>query len=96
MVEHDKSGRLLGQRHVDDAQTLRLPGVQILRIKHSDRSSSCFTHHNVARSTGIPLKALKGRGDCARPHGAAADDAPPRGERLRGRTSQGAAPQINY
>src|SRR5690606_19544391 len=41
VVEHDQAGRLLGERHVDDGQALRLPCVQTLRIKHSDRSSSC-------------------------------------------------------
>jgi hypothetical protein len=41
VVEHDKSGRLLRERHVDDGQALRLPCVQTLRIKHCDRSSSC-------------------------------------------------------
>ncbi|MGX1121276.1 hypothetical protein RKD37_006639 [Streptomyces ambofaciens] len=38
VVQHDQSGRLLGECHVDDGKALRLPGVQILRIKHSDRS----------------------------------------------------------
>ena len=41
VVEHDQTGRLLGERHVDDSQALRLPCVQTLRIKHCDRSSSC-------------------------------------------------------
>lgn len=38
VVQHDQSGRLLGECHVDDGKALRLPGVQILRIKHGDRS----------------------------------------------------------
>ena len=41
VVEHDKTGRLLRERHVDDGQAFRLPCVQTLRIKHCDRSSSC-------------------------------------------------------
>lgn len=41
VVEHDQAGRLLGQRHVDDGQALRVPFVQTLRISHGYRSSLC-------------------------------------------------------
>lgn len=58
VVEHDKSGRLLGKRHVDDSQPLRLPCVQTLRIKHLDRSSSCSyctTPRRAGHSRPTPL-----------------------------------------
>ncbi|GAA3238517.1 hypothetical protein GCM10020256_58910 [Streptomyces thermocoprophilus] len=57
VVEHDKSGRLLGERHVDDGQALRLPCEQTLRIKHLDRSSSCSPGATRSAAPEFPFRA---------------------------------------
>lgn len=57
VVEHDQSGRLLGERHVHHGQALRLPCVQTLRIKHCDRSSSCSLPRTPVGARAFPLRA---------------------------------------
>ncbi len=51
VIEQDQAGGLLGQRHVGHRQALWLPCVQVLRIKHVYRSSSC----SYGRTSHAPL-----------------------------------------
>src|SRR5690606_29765168 len=76
------------QRHVDDAESLRLPCVQTLRIKHSDRSSSCSYNTTwqavLTFPGGADSRGTAGHRAIGRPAGPPPDRAAARGRALTG------------